>query len=198
MTVNSAAPPGTTAGAYREQIWTALLRARACGYPVPPHGHHPNFTHARRAAHALLTHPEVAALRVLVVGPERALLPLRTLALRAGLTVYVPHQKKEGWYWRLTDVAGARLSAMPAVGEAVRTPDGAQGAVLACVAVDGHGARLSKGFGWGARGLHLGVPEYTLAHPLMMTPALPCPADSRVALIGTPGGVIAAQPRPEP
>ncbi len=178
-----------TAGAYRDQVWTALLRTRACGYPLPPHGHHPNFTQARVAAKVLLAHPDVAALRALVVGPERALQPLRKLALQAGLTLYVPHQKKQGWYWRLTEPAGARLSAMPDVGEAIRTPETAQAAVIACVAVDDTGARLGKGFGWGARGLHLGLPEFTLAHPLM-TARLPCPPDSRVNLIGTPAGVI--------
>lgn len=195
MTVDPAPP--TTAGAYREHVWTALLRARACGHPLPPHGHHPNFTHARRAAHHLLTHPDVAGLRTLVVGPDRALRPLRQLALHAGVVLYVPHQHRAGWYWRLTDVAGARLSAMAAVGEAVREPTGAQAAVVACVAVDRAGARLGKGFGWGARGLGLGMPEYTLAHLRMLAARLPCPPDSHVALIGTPGGVIAARPAPD-
>lgn len=166
------------------------MRARACSYPLPPHGHHPNFTNARKAAQELLTHEAVAPLKVLLVGPERVLYPLRKLALQAGVVLYVPHQKKEGWYWRITDVAGAKLSAMPQVGEPKLTLEGVQGAVLACVAVDDQGDRLSKGFGWGARGLHLGVPEYTLAHPLMMTATLPCPADSQVTLIGTPSGVV--------
>ena len=179
-----------SAGLYREQIWTALMRARACSYPLPPHGHHPNFTHARRAAQALLGHPQVSPLRVLLVGPERVLFPLRKLALQSGMTLYVPHQKKDGWYWRLSDPAGARLAAMPLHGEPKLQPQGVQAAVLGCVAVDDSGGRLGKGFGWGARGLRLGLPEFTLAHPLMMSRALPCPADSRVALIGTPGGVI--------
>lgn len=189
-----AAPPATSAGAHREQVWTALMRARACAYPLPPHGHHPNFTHARGAAKGLLGHPQLRSLRVLVVGPERVLYPLRRLALQAGVILYVPHQNKGGWYWRLSDPAGAKLSAMPAVGEPKLRPEGAQGVVLACVAADDRGGRLSKGFGWGARGLGLGLPEFTLAHPLMLSRALPCPADSRVSLIGTPGGVIECSP----
>lgn len=183
-------PPPVTAGAHREAVWTALMHAHACAYPLPPHGHHPNFTHARQAAQALLAHPEVSGLTVLLVGPDRALFPLRKLALQAGKTLYIPHQKKEGWYWRVTDTAGAKLSALPAHGEPKLRPEGAQAVVLACVAADHTGARLGKGFGWGARGLHLDVPEFTLAHPLMLRPALPCPADSHVRLIGTPGGVI--------
>lgn len=193
--------PSVTPGAYREQLWTALLRARACAYPLPPHGHHPNFSRARQAARELLAHPQVAGLRTLIVGPDRVLAPLRKLALEAGVTLYVPHQKRvarhgQVWYWRLTSPAGARLSAMPGVGEpALYVPgraglEGAQAAVLGSVAVGRDGARLGKGFGWGARGLGLGLPEFTLAHPLMLSPTLPCPADSRVALIGTPDGVL--------
>ena len=71
-----------TAGAYREQVWDELARRCACAYPLPPHGHCPNFTHARKAAAQLLAHPQVAALHTLIVGPERALYPLRTLALK--------------------------------------------------------------------------------------------------------------------
>ncbi|PTA67775.1 5-formyltetrahydrofolate cyclo-ligase [Deinococcus arcticus] len=183
-----------TAGAYREQVWDELMQRRACAYPLPPHGHCPNFTHARRAAAALLACAQVAAQHTLIVGPERALYPLRTLALKAGKTLYVPHQKKAGWYWRLTDPRGARLSALPEYGEAVLVPDGAQAAVLACVAADPQGGRLGKGFGWGARGLGLDLPEYTLAHPLMLSARLPCPPDSQVTLIGTAGGVVACDP----
>lgn len=179
-----------TAGAYREQVWNDLLHRRACAYPLPPHGHCPNFTHARKAAAQLLAHPQLSGLHTLIVGPERALYPLRQQALKAGKTLYVPHQKKEGWYWHLTDPVGARLSAMPAHGEPRLTTDGAQAVVLACVAADFQGGRLGKGFGWGARGLRLGLPEYTLAHPLMLPGALPCPPDSAVLLIGTPTEVL--------
>lgn len=189
-------PSSSTAGAFRETVWTALLRARACSYPLPPHGHHPHFSGAREAARALLAHPQVAGLRVLVVGPERVLSPLRKLALQSGVTLYVPHQKKEGWYWRLTDPAGAQLRAMPQVGEPKLRPEGAQAAVLACVAADRAGGRLGKGFGWGARGLGLGLPEFTLAHPLMLADALPCAPDSRAVLVALPGGVIEAPGTP--
>lgn len=183
-------PPPTTAGAHRTAVWEALERARLCAYPLPPHGHHPNFTGAREAAKHLLKHPQVAPLHTLIVGPDRVLMPLRKLALQSGITLYVPNLKKDGWYWRITDVAGANLSKMAAHGEPKLKPEGAQAAVLACVAADRRGGRVGKGFGWGARGLHLDLPEWTLAHGLMLREQLPCPADSHTALIGTPGGVI--------
>lgn len=177
-------------------MWDRLAAARLCAFPLPPHGHCPNFVGTLGAARRLLAHPEVAPLRTLVVGPERALLPLRRLALASGVTLYVPQGHRAGWYWRLTDPAGAQLGRMAAVGEAARHPEGAQAAVLACVAADLAGGRLGKGFGWGARGLGLSpaLPEYTLAHPVMLLPALPCAPDSRVALIATPRGVH----RPDP
>ncbi|THF67644.1 5-formyltetrahydrofolate cyclo-ligase [Deinococcus sp. Arct2-2] len=183
-------PPTTTAGAHRTAVWDALERARLCAYPLPPHGHHPNFTGAREAAKHLLKHPQVAPLHTLIVGPDRVLMPLRKLALQSGITLYVPNLKKDGWYWKLADAAGANLSKMAAHGEPKLKPEGAQAAVLACVAADRTGGRVGKGFGWGARGLHLDLPEFTLAHGLMLWGQLPCPADSHAALIGTPGGVF--------
>ncbi|GAA5502215.1 hypothetical protein Dxin01_01954 [Deinococcus xinjiangensis] len=183
-------PTPITAGAQRTAIWDTLERAKLCRFPLPPHGHCPNFVGAKEAAQHLLAHPQVLGLHTLIVGPERALLSLRKLALAGGKVLYVPHQKKEGWYWRLTDPLGAKLSQMPEVGEPKLHPEGAQAAVLACVAADRAGGRLGKGYGWGARGLHLGLPEYTLAHAVMLSDHLPCPADSQVSLIGTPREVI--------
>lgn len=198
ITLPSVSSEKVTPGAHRTAIWDLLTRTRLCSFPFPPHGHCPNFTGARDAARQLLTHPEFAPNRTLIVGPERALLPLRKLALEGGLTLYVPHQKKEGWYWKLTDPAGARLSLMPTVGEPKLKPDGAQAVVLACVAADRQGHRLGKGFGWGARGLNLSLPEYTLAHPIMLQEQLPCPADSAVNLIATPHEVIGPAHRTPP
>lgn len=167
------------------------MRARVVSYPLPPHGHHPNFTGAARAADALLAHPRLASLDVLIVGPERTLYPARKLALTQGRTLYVPDQRREGWYVRLQGSAkGAELRRMLEFGEPRLNPEGALGAIVGSVVVDARGERLSKGFGWSARGLGLGLPEFTLAHPLMVRSALGCEADSRVALIATPGSVI--------
>jgi len=178
-------------GKFRDEVWGTLMRERAATYPLPPHGHHPNFTGARAAAERLLAHPDVARLRVLVIGPERALYAARKLALAHGKTLFVPDQRREGWYYRLHgNEKAAELKRMPELGEPKLHPEAAEGAVLACVAVDRKGARVSKGFGWAARGLNLGIPEFTLAHPLMLRDELPCEADSRVALVGTPDAVV--------
>jgi 5-formyltetrahydrofolate cyclo-ligase len=174
----------------REEVWTALMRARVVGYPLPPHGHHPNFTGSALAGRRLLDHPSLAALDVLAIGPERALLGARKAALTQGRTILVPHPHVAGRAWRLTgDPKGADLKRMADLGTLTDSFAEARGALLACVAVDVSGARLSKGFGWAARGLEANVPQFTLAHPLMLRASLPCEADSRVALIGLPGEV---------
>ena len=133
--------------------------------------------------------------RCLIVGAERVLLPLRKLALTAGAVLYIPDQRREGWYFRVSDPAGAELKRSREVGEPSLHPHGATAAVLACVAVDRSGGRLSKGFGWAARGLGARLPQselpiFTLAHARMLLDALPCPPDSRVSVIGTPAGCV--------
>ncbi len=180
-----------TAGATREAVWNELLRERAATYPLPPHGHHPNFVGAKEAAAALLAHPQVRAHRVLIVGAERALYPFRRQALAAGAALYIPDQKRAGWYFRLENVAGADLKRARELGEPRLHPQGASAAVLACVAAGRDGGRLSKGFGWAWNGLpQLDLPVFTLAHRRMLKDRLPCPPDSRVQLIGLPGEVV--------
>ncbi|MFC4455554.1 5-formyltetrahydrofolate cyclo-ligase [Deinococcus sonorensis] len=179
-----------TAGSVRERVWGDLMCSRAAIYPLPPHGHQPNFVGAREAAARLLAHPDVQRHRCLIVGAERALYPLRKQALEAGVALYVPDQNRAGWYFRVSDPGGANLKRSREVGEPKLRPEGATGVVLACVAVDRAGGRLGKGFGWAARGLNLGLPEYTLAHPRMLLERLDCPPDSQVQLIGLPDEVI--------
>ncbi|WP_424949578.1 5-formyltetrahydrofolate cyclo-ligase [Deinococcus sp.] len=180
-----------TAGATRTALWNDLLRERAAAYPLPPHGHHPNFVGAKQAAAALLAHPQLQAHACLIVGAERVLYPFRKGALAAGVVLYLPDQKRGGWYFRVDNLAGADLKRSREVGEPSLRPQGATAAVLACVAAGRDGGRLSKGFGWGSRGLpEFGLPTYTLAHRRMLLETLPCPPDSWVQLIGLPGEVI--------
>ena len=36
-------------GVLRERIWSDLVRQNAAAYPLPPHGHNPNFKEIGRA-----------------------------------------------------------------------------------------------------------------------------------------------------
>lgn len=180
-------------GEVRDEAWNRLLHARAVSYPLPPHGHHPHFVGAADAARRLLAHPRVRDLGVLLVGPERALHALRKRALEEGRVLFVPDRHRPDRYRRLHgDPRAAQLGRMAEFSGLEDAPTGVRAAVLACVLAGRDGGRLSKGFGWGARGVPTDGPTFTLAHPLMLVDALPCPPDSRVALIATPHEVVEA------
>ncbi|ADV66355.1 hypothetical protein [Deinococcus maricopensis] len=189
--MTNAAPP--TAGTVRERAWDALARAHAAVYPLPPHGHHPNFRGARAACQRLLSHPDFTR-GPLLIGAERTLMPARKLALAAGLSIIVPDVRGRGYY-RVTDEAGADLRRLPALGERTDDLGSVTAVILASAVVARDGARLSKGFGWGAHGTPLNVPHGTVAHPLMLLGALPCVADSFVHVIATPQELLAPRER---
>jgi 5-formyltetrahydrofolate cyclo-ligase len=178
-------------GELREQIWSELVRHNACAYPLPPHGHNPNFKGARAAAKKLLEHDLLRSARVVLVGMEAALLPMRQLLLESGQVVIVPHRTKAGAYWRLENAAksAARIENFHVFGEACDL-GAVQVAVLASVAVDLQGRRLSKGFGFGARGAPKPVPTLTLAHPTMVLERLEVEVDSRINAFATPKGLV--------
>jgi 5-formyltetrahydrofolate cyclo-ligase len=180
-----------TAGELREQIWSDLVRLNACAFPIPPHGHNPNFKGARGAARNLMLHPLLSGSRVALVGMEAALLAVREEVLASGKTLIVPHRTKAGAYWRLEGVvkAAAKIANFSVYG-APATLEGVEVCVLASVAVDARGRRLSKGFGFGSRGAPVDVPVLTVAHKLMVRDELSVPADSRVVGCATAGGLV--------
>jgi 5-formyltetrahydrofolate cyclo-ligase len=188
--------PRVTAGELREQIWADLVSHGACMYPTPPHGHNPNFKGSRAAAKRLMTHPLIDAANVVLVGMEAALLPLREMVIDAGKTLIVPHREKNNTYWRLQGVPkqAAKIKNFSVYGTAA-TLEGVTVCVLASVAVDKSGGRLSKGFGFGARGAPLEVPVLTVAHLLMVRDSLAMPADSRVVGFATSRALIETVPR---
>jgi 5-formyltetrahydrofolate cyclo-ligase len=183
-----------TPGEQRERIWSELVRQNVCAYPMPPHGHNPNFKGARAAAKNLMLHPVIAASSVVLVGMEAALQPVREEILARGKSLIVPHRTKKDAYWQLKDApkAAAKIPNFAVYGEAV-TLEGIEACVLASVAVDQTGARLSKGFGFGARGCPVVAPTFTIAHALMVVEKLEVDADSRVIAFGTPRGLYDAR-----
>lgn len=181
----------STAGALRERIWSDLVRDNACAFPIPPHGHNPNFKGARGAARNLILHPLMTGSRVVLVGMEAALLPVREEVLGSGKTLIVPHRTKANTYWRLEGLlkAAAKISNFSVYGIPT-TLESVEVCVLASVCVDARGMRLSKGFGFGSRGAPVEIPVLTVAHKLMVRDALGVPADSRVVGYATAGGLF--------
>lgn len=181
----------STAGELRERIWSDLVRHNACAFPIPPHGHNPNFKGTRGAARNLMLHPLLSSSRIALVGMEAALLPVREEVLTSGKTLIVPHRTKANTYWQIEGAvkAAAKISNFSVYG-APATLEGVEVCVLASVCVDARGLRLSKGFGFGSRGAPVDVPVLTVAHKLMVRDALGVPADSRVVGYATAGGLF--------
>lgn len=177
-----------TAGALRERLWSELVRQNIAAYPMPPHGHNPNFKGAAGAAKHLMQHPSMASAQVVLVGMEAALQPVRALVLERGKVLVVPHRTKSGTYWRLQGAPkqAAKLPNLPLYGTETTSLEGVQVAVIGSVLVDATGLRLSKGFGFGAHGPPVPVPALTVAHSIMVLERLAFEADSKVQGFATP------------
>lgn len=197
-----------TPGELRDEVWARLTQARVAAYPLPVHGHHPNFKGAASAASLLLGHltasGRLAPGDLVLAYPDYVLRPLRQGALEAGVDLVVP--AKHGQGWRLlksrevepreaSSIAGAERC-----GERLAERPPARLAFVACVAVDAYGFALGKGYGFGSGHLSAelaGLPCASIAHPLQLVPRVPAPT-LRLELWATPADVRhAARPLPE-
>jgi 5-formyltetrahydrofolate cyclo-ligase len=178
-------------GELREQIWSHLVRENAAAYPMPPHGHNPNFKGARAAAKNLMLHPILKSSSVVLVGMEAALLPLREMLLEAEKTLIVPHRTKKDAFWKLEKVVkkAAKIGNFHLFGSSCDLTE-VQCAVIASVAIDANGSRLSKGFGFAAHGSPVSVPTFSLAHEVMLLEKLEFSADSKVLAFATPTKLV--------
>ncbi|WP_041658234.1 5-formyltetrahydrofolate cyclo-ligase [Marinithermus hydrothermalis] len=179
-----------TVGELRERVWNALALHRAAAYPTPPHGHHPNFVGARRAAERLMAHPAWARAEVVLAGPDQVLKPLREAALRDGKRLVLPHPDRAGRFLLLDGVppeALRRVRDAPKYGQPVALEALPVDLVLVgSVAVDPAFGWVGKGYGFPPRRLEVGAPWATLVHPLQLLPELPVPPERRIDLIATP------------
>jgi 5-formyltetrahydrofolate cyclo-ligase len=178
-------------GELREQIWSNLVRENAAAYPMPPHGHNPNFKGARAAAKNLMLHPTLQASSVVLIGMEAALLPLREMILEAEKTLIVPHRTKKDAFWKLEHAPkkAAKIGNFHLFGSSCDLT-GIDCAVIASVAIDKFGSRLSKGFGFAAHGAPISVPTFSVAHEVMLLEKLEFPADSVLQAFATPSKLI--------
>ena len=185
----------------RDYVWAELSRRRQVGYPLPPHGHHPNFKGAGDAAALLLAH--LLETRLLLPGstvlsyPDMVLKPLRKRLLEAGVSVVVP--AKHGERYRLLRsgaVSPARASSIAGAereGEDVAVLPDVTFTFVACVAVSVRGEVLTKGYGFRLPQGALGVPSATLVHKTQVLGELEADAPP-VSLFATPAEVVLATP----
>ncbi|WP_114313068.1 5-formyltetrahydrofolate cyclo-ligase [Thermus caldifontis] len=183
-----------TLGELREEVWNTLARYDLALHPTPPHGHHPNFLGAKRAAERLQATPEFQRARLILVGMDAVLKPLREAALRAGKALLLPHPDRPGEFLLLKDLDPRRLKR---VREAYRygTKARLEGqpidlVLIGAVAVDEEGGWVGKGYGFPQAWLSVDAPFATLAHALMVYAKLPVEPERRVDLIATPARLI--------
>ena len=195
-TEDAAGPPDTTPGAVRDWVWAELWRRRQVGYPLPPHGHYPNFTGAAAAASLLLKHllgtcqPTTGS--TVLSYPDMVLKPLRKRLLEAGVNVVVPAQHGDRYRLlrsgvvdagRASSIAGAERE-----GEDVAALPEVSFAFVACVAVSPAGEVLGKGYGF-TLPTQLELPSATVVHPLQVVAELEADA-LPVTLFATPTEVM--------
>ena len=192
-----ASPTDTSPGAVRDLVWGELARQRQVGYPLPPHGHHPNFTGAAKAATLLLA--QLLGAGALTPGhtvlcyPDMVLKPLRKRLLKTGINVVVPAQHGEHYRFlksgvvspgKASSIAGAERE-----GENRAVPPKVHFVFVACVAVSPAGAVLTKGYGFALPPEVAGLPSATVVHPLQVVPGLE-PDAPPVTVFATPTKVF--------
>ena len=222
-----ATPAGGTSGQgpaakqlIRERIWARLEQA---GVALPPgaRGRIPNFLGADAAAERLASLPEWRAAEVIKANPDRAQIPVRAHALRAGKVVYmaVPALSRDHPFITLdpgiipapVDRAADKDRAL-AIGEPTQINEMRRVdlAVAGSVAVNREGARVGKGGGFSDIEIALLVEGGVIGswttiaatvHSLQVVDG-PLPEtshDFRLDVIVTPDEVIrAVHPRPSP
>jgi 5-formyltetrahydrofolate cyclo-ligase len=163
-------------GDLREDVWTRLLSERVASYPLPPHGHHPNFKGAGQAAsllieHLLRTH-RIASGQTVLCYPDYVLKPLRKGLLATGVNVVVPAQYGKAYrYLNSQQVSPSKASSISGAeveGEKITVLPEVQLVAVAVVALSDEGQVLGKGYGFSVPAALPACPLVTLVHPLQL------------------------------
>jgi len=180
----------------REMVWGALAQNRIATYPTPPHGHHPNFVGASRAAERLMGLNLWQLATVLLAGPDQVLKPLREAALKSGKMVVMPHPDKARKYLSLEGLLPHQLKRVREIAQLGRPVELGHTTIdlvlVGSVAVDEQRGWIGKGYGFPYKDLQVAAPWATLAHTQMVFDELPCEPERKVDLIATPHQVIGA------
>ncbi|MCG0315046.1 MAG: 5-formyltetrahydrofolate cyclo-ligase [Calditerricola sp.] len=141
----------------RQWVWDELTRTGQAAFPKPVHGRIPNFRGAAQAAARLRQLDVYQRARVVKVGPDAPLHPIRTMVLRDGKTLYMPTPRLAGGFVVLRDVPPGKereatsLAHFKAYGREVPVTaiEPIDLVVAGSVAVDHRGVRVGKGEGYG-------------------------------------------------
>lgn len=205
-----------TKQAARQTVWDQLVADKLARFPFPPHGRIPNFAGAKEAAERLFTIPAFKKAKQIKVNPDAPQRYVRELALRRGVTLFVPTPRLRGGFRRfdprkipsdkLRDAAS--LSKGKQWGELVPLDQLPQldAIVTGSVAVTPQGHRCGKGEGYGdleyaiLRELgHAPIPVATTVHSIQVANDFPHETnDLPLHFIVTPETVLKVNPPPRP
>lgn len=206
----------TTKQAARQAMWDQLVADKVARFPFPPHGRIPNFAGAKEAAERLFTIPIFQNAKCIKVNPDAPQRYVRELALRRGITIFVPTPRLRGGFRRFDPEKipqdklrhAASLSKGKPWGELVPLEELPQldAIVTGSVAVTPKGHRCGKGEGYGdleyaiLRELgHAPVPVATTVHAIQVAKDFPREAtDLPLHFIITPEMILNVSPPPHP
>ncbi len=185
-----------TSGELREQVWNKLLRAHVAAYPLPPHGHHPNFSGAAKAAKqlvdALFVSAQLTAGDLVLSYPDYVLKPLRKLLLENGVNIIVPARYGRSYRYldsRLVSAdKAASIAGAERYGQVLKDLPPLKLSLLACVALAQDGRVLDKGYGFRLPAQVLELPIVTIIHPYQLCEDVP-KTDIYVSAYATPDSV---------
>lgn len=205
-----------TKQAARQAVWDQLVAGKLARFPFPPHGRIPNFAGAKEAAERLFTIPIFQKAKRIKVNPDAPQRYVRELALRRGITIFVPTPRLRGGFQRFDPRKippemlreAASLSKGKRWGEPVSLDELPQldAIVTGSVVVTPKGHRCGKGEGYGdleyaiLRELgHAPIPVATTVHAIQVANEFPHEAtDLPVHFIVTPETVLKVSPPPRP
>jgi len=201
----------------REAVWAALSARRLARFPFPIRGRIPNFKGAEQAAENLFTLEPWKSAKRLKINPDSPQRPLRELALRRGITYFMPTPRLKAGFRRFDPARippesygeAAALSTSEKWGELVPLDALPQvdAIVAGSVAVTETGKRCGKGEGYSdiefavLRELgHAAVPVATTVNDAQIVGDFPRESiDLPLSAIATPTRTIrVARPFPAP
>lgn len=106
----------------RQAVWDRLQAERLARFPFPPHGRILNFAGARYAAQRLFEVEPWRSALCLKINPDAPQRPVRELALRRGITVFVPTPRLRGDFRKLDParIAPDQISAAASLSKGAR------------------------------------------------------------------------------
>lgn len=144
--------------AARRFVWDRLAKEGLAAFPFPPQGRIPNFIGAREAAERLFEIEPWKSAKRIKVNPDAPQRPVRELALRLGITVFIPTPRLRGGFKkldparipaeRIREAAGLSSGAAWAEDVALENLPHMDAIVCGSVAVTTGGKRCGKGEGY--------------------------------------------------